>query len=90
MEIKFNEREYQFVKDVFARANLTPEIFGMNESNKSMLLNDSKVIAWLSNQSVYKKISNIKPGSIKSEFAHRVVLDKIKELKLPVGIFIKH
>lgn len=90
MEIKFSEREYNFVKDVFAKANLTPEIFGMTDANKSMLLDDNKVIAWLSNQSVYKKIEGIRPRSIKSDFANRVVMDKIKELKLPVGLFIRH
>ena len=90
MKIEFTKKEYDFVKGVLEKAELTTDIFGMNETNMSMLLNEDKLIMWLKNQSVYQKIKSLTPGTLQSGKANKIVIKKIKSLNIPKGIFIKH
>lgn len=97
MVIMFTENEYELIKDAMARCSLHPSIFGMTDENKSIVISERKLIAYITENTTspvkpyYDKMKKQLPvGGIKSRVAKQVVTEAIEDLRLPKGIFIKH
>ena len=88
MIIKFTEKEYALFKDILAKIKLTPEVFGVNDKNMSIMMNESLLISWVKQQ---PKIYDLMHASgLEKKLAPKVVGKYIVKLGLPKGIFVKN